>query len=47
MLDEPSLHEPPPDWNEPDIYDYGVERCRIAGGDGAREAWVFLPTGRN
>lgn len=29
LLEEPSLHEPPPDWTEPDIYDYGVERILI------------------
>lgn len=29
LIDEPTLHEPPPDWNEPDLYDYGVERLLI------------------
>ena len=29
----PSLHEPPPDWPEPDIYDYGVERILIVQHD--------------
>lgn len=33
MIEEPSLHEPPPDWNEPDIYDYGVERLLIVERD--------------
>jgi hypothetical protein len=29
LIDKPALHEPPPDWPEPDIYDYGVERLLI------------------
>ena len=33
MLEQPSLHDPPPDWNEPDIYDYGVERLLIVERD--------------
>ena len=27
-------------------YDYGVERRPITGAQGARQAWVFLPTGQ-
>lgn len=26
FVSEPKLHSPPPDWKEPDIYSYGVER---------------------
>lgn len=33
LLDVPSLHKPPPDWSEPDIYDYGVERLLIVERD--------------
>ena len=33
LLQEPSLHEPPPQWAEPDIYDYGVERIIIVQHD--------------
>ena len=33
LLQEPSLHEPPPEWDEPDIYDYGVERILIVERD--------------
>lgn len=33
LIDEPSLHEPPPEWSEPDIYDYGVERLLIVERD--------------
>lgn len=33
LLSEPSLHEPPPEWTEPDIYDYGVERVLIVERD--------------
>lgn len=33
MLREPGLHEPPPDWSEPDIYDYGAERILIVERD--------------
>jgi len=33
MITEPALHEPPPDWSEPDIYDYGVERILIVERD--------------
>lgn len=29
MLRKPGLHEPPPEWREPDLYDYGVERLLI------------------
>ena len=30
LLLRPSLHEPPPDWPEKDLFDYGVERIIIA-----------------
>jgi hypothetical protein len=33
MLTEPALHQPPPEWPEPDIYDYGVERVLIVEHD--------------
>ena len=33
LLEQPSLHEPPPEWNELDIYDYGVERLLIVEHD--------------
>ena len=33
MLTEPTLHQPPPEWKEPDIYDYGVERILIVEHD--------------
>ncbi len=33
LITEPSLHEPPPEWSEPDIYDYGVERILIVERD--------------
>ena len=33
LLTEPSLKQPPPEWNEPDIYDYGVERILIVERD--------------
>jgi hypothetical protein len=33
LIDQPTLHEPPPDWSEPDIYDYGVERLLIVERD--------------
>ncbi|MEL6340428.1 MAG: hypothetical protein AAFQ65_11000 [Myxococcota bacterium] len=29
LIDKPSLDKPPPDWSEPDIYDYGVERLLV------------------
>jgi hypothetical protein len=29
LLQEPTLHQPPPKWSEPDIYKYGVERLLI------------------
>ena len=29
LIDKPSLDTPPPDWSEPDIYDYGVERLLV------------------
>ena len=33
LIQEPTLHQPPPQWNEPDIYDYGVERILIVERD--------------
>lgn len=33
LLTEPSLQEPPPEWEEPDIYDYGVESLLVVQHD--------------
>lgn len=33
LIDQPELNEPPPNWPEPDIYDYGVERILIVQRD--------------
>lgn len=33
LIEKPSLHEPPPEWQEPDIYDYGFERLLIVDDD--------------
>lgn len=33
LIREPSLHTPPPTWQEDDIYDYGVERILIVQRD--------------
>ena len=33
MIQQPTLHQPPPDWSETDIYDYGVERILIVQRD--------------
>ena len=33
LIEAPSLHEPPPEWSEPDIYDYGVERILVVERD--------------
>ncbi|UCG39665.1 MAG: hypothetical protein JSV00_05455 [bacterium] len=33
LLTKPSLHDPPPQWPESDIYDYGVERILIVEHD--------------
>jgi hypothetical protein len=33
LLTQPSLHTPPPEWQEPDIYDYGVERFLLVEHD--------------
>ena len=33
LVDEPALHDPPPDWPEADIFDYGVERILIVEHD--------------
>lgn len=33
LLSKPSLQEPPPNWPEPDIYDYGVESLLVVDRD--------------
>jgi hypothetical protein len=33
LITKPSLHQPPPEWSEPDIYDYGVQRILIVERD--------------
>lgn len=33
LIREPALHNPPPDWDEPDVYDYGVEKILIVNRD--------------
>ncbi len=33
VLEKPTLHNPPPDWQEPDIYRYGVERVLLVQHD--------------
>ncbi len=33
LLTKPSLNKPPPEWTEPDIYDYGVEHILIVERD--------------
>lgn len=33
LIESPSLHTPPPDWDEQDIYDYGVEKLLIVQRD--------------
>lgn len=33
LIQGPALHQPPPEWNENDIYDYGVERILIVQHD--------------
>lgn len=33
LIEKPTLHDPPPEWSEPDIYDYGVERILIVERD--------------
>jgi hypothetical protein len=33
LIEESELHQPPPEWSEPDIYDYGVERLLIVERD--------------
>lgn len=33
LVQQPRLHEPPPQWQEPDIYDYGFERLLIVERD--------------
>lgn len=33
LITKPSLHNPPPDWNEKDIYDYGVDKILIVEQD--------------
>ena len=33
LVDQPTLHNPPPDWEENDIYDYGAEKLLIVERD--------------
>jgi hypothetical protein len=33
LIQAPSLHQPPPQWQEQDIYDYGVERILVVERD--------------
>ncbi len=33
LIEEPSMHQPPPDWPEPDLYDYGFEKLIIVQRD--------------
>lgn len=33
LLTTPALHQPPPEWSEPDVYDYGAERLLICERD--------------
>lgn len=33
MITKPTLHEPPPDWPDRDVYDYGVERILVVEHD--------------
>ena len=33
LIDKPTLHEPPPNWDEPDMFDYGVEQVLIVQHD--------------
>lgn len=33
LIEQPRLHQPPPEWREPDIYDYGVEKILIVERD--------------
>lgn len=33
LLRQPTLHTPPPEWDEADIYDYGVERLLLVEHD--------------
>lgn len=33
LIEETSLHKPPPNWSEPDIYNYGVERILLVERD--------------
>jgi len=32
-IDQPGMHQPPPDWPEPDLYDYGFEKLIIVQRD--------------
>ncbi|MEM7479147.1 MAG: hypothetical protein AAF483_29535 [Planctomycetota bacterium] len=41
VLVEPSLHQPPPNWSEEDIYSYGVERILIVNRDILVDLLVF------
>lgn len=40
FIDKPSLHNPPPTWNENDIYHYGVEKVIILDNDLSVDLWV-------
>ncbi len=33
MIEKPDMYQPPPDWPEPDIYNYGVERILVVQHD--------------
>jgi hypothetical protein len=33
LIEKPDLHDPPPEWKESDIYDYGVERILVVQHD--------------
>jgi len=41
MIERPGLHEPPPNWPEDDIYDYGVERLMIVDRDELVDLFVL------
>lgn len=41
LISEPTLGDPPPNWNESDIYDYGVERVMIVQRDILVDLLVF------
>lgn len=41
LITKPTLHEPPPEWGESDIYDYGVERILIVERDELVDLFVL------